>query len=778
MALEGISNTNKLAVLSNMAYSCLKENESKGTSKDRIKASLEIAKGEFKNIGIDKLEYHSSNQDMFAVVDNSAKKLFVVYKGANAPGKGDLFHFSVPRVSRLMAATIFAQDAASKCQGYEVTTTGHSLGGIIAELVAHFSNYICESFYAGASNDPRKEVDLVNSFSSPNESFRAHHINWDPTSAGFHLEDKIYLPGSNELSARSMENFIRKVKDYNEKANPNPGGVDLTVPEIMNNEAFKWIKGVSFNGGRSYFQTKDNEIGINIGLFATALLIHYDPLIKCKILKFSLEPEDLKNPEGDYQLKKVWPDIVEGKDIIGNTFLGNIMYEADFLMKQMSLGIAVNRITGKQTPFAYPPELVSHGFGPSKFSNVQGSNCCRFWLEVKKIKACETDNSFSVEQITMCVKAKLMMINSSNELIDLEVQDVNDESYKFADKFTKLYDVIAQEYPIFEELKQVALANAIASWCWKKGIPMNIEKLQAIKKTQIIQNWEKRSPTIKGTQKTTTQSGKTVTTHIRSVVGGVNMPSLFDFKTNSTTGEQESCFSDKVFLIKQAMNSCKKVCNPLDIKCSCCHSNVEIDIIKKEKINDNYYCLQHHPLKCGRCNELVDGQNIKMNDVSYHKNCFLCLACPEPINDEHLDWQEYIIHPHCKEQLIKKLQAWEELRKNLHTVSKPAHQEEGSSERNLNSKKRPFGKKQEEEMKRILNGEEEKKEKAKKFKENDNENESLNHLKRKFPNLTEDILISLNHLKEMFPNYSEDNLIIVLNENKGDVNSAIDFLKP
>lgn len=53
----------------------------------------------------------------------------------------------------------------------------------------------------------------------------------------------------------------------------------------------------------------------------------------------------------------------------------------------------------------------------------------------------------------MGVEARQMEPDSTGMLVDRKVQDTNHRSYKFAEKFTQIYDQIAEEFPIFQRLK-------------------------------------------------------------------------------------------------------------------------------------------------------------------------------------------------------------------------------------------------------------------------------------------------------------------------------------
>ena len=56
---------------------------------------------------------------------------------------------------------------------------------------------------------------------------------------------------------------------------------------------------------------------------------------------------------GPYYKKVFYPDVIENKRILGGTRLGEEMFEADYLMKQMCLGYKPDN----KTKFDFPEEL-------------------------------------------------------------------------------------------------------------------------------------------------------------------------------------------------------------------------------------------------------------------------------------------------------------------------------------------------------------------------------------------------------------------------------------
>jgi hypothetical protein len=75
---------------------------------------------------------------------------------------------------------------------------------------------------------------------------------------------------------------------------------------------------------------------------ACALAVFCDKEIDCKNISFSLDPLVPSNPEGPFQKKVVWPDNeLSGHELLAGTEFAEIMFEADWIMKQLSLGIDV-----------------------------------------------------------------------------------------------------------------------------------------------------------------------------------------------------------------------------------------------------------------------------------------------------------------------------------------------------------------------------------------------------------------------------------------------------
>ena len=84
--------------------------------------------------------------------------------------------------------------------------------------------------------------------------------------------------------------------------------------------------------------------GIDLNDLGVALFVYCNEAVQSKNISFSLDAFDEKNPDGDFQKKVVYPDQQEGFELISGTHFAEIMFEADWVMKQLSLGIEVVRM--------------------------------------------------------------------------------------------------------------------------------------------------------------------------------------------------------------------------------------------------------------------------------------------------------------------------------------------------------------------------------------------------------------------------------------------------
>lgn len=215
---------------------------------------------------------------------------------------------------------------------------------------------------------------------------------------------------------------------------------------------------------------------------AVALKVMYDPKVLNKQISFSLDPLDEFNPEGPKQKKVFYPSIIEG------TNLGEDMFQADFLMKQISMGREVISLNPLETEnFELPESVQDMGlkseleYHDKKTNNV-GKEFRRYWIEnewIDSVRSNEKEkfitSSILFRSSKMKVLSRILEKDSQGKLIDAIVQDEHDPSYKFAKYFTMCYDELSRRFPIFQRMKQITAAIALARWMAERKVQVNME---------------------------------------------------------------------------------------------------------------------------------------------------------------------------------------------------------------------------------------------------------------------------------------------------------------
>lgn len=208
---------------------------------------------------------------------------------------------------------------------------------------------------------------------------------------------------------------------------------------------------------------------ITLEELAVALISVFSPTPQD--LRFSLDPADPKNPRGK------WLKAVYTPGFIGGTLFGKAMFEADWLLKQYSFGVSVDRngdvrkrestVQGFKSTADLWLEEQGHEYGRETWA--------RFWIVSEEMKLRQSGNSIYFDVAKMRVKAKRQVPDPSSPtgLRDVDIDEP--VATKFADLFTELYDEIAKESPEFERVRQLAKTVALAKWLKREGIPVDTD---------------------------------------------------------------------------------------------------------------------------------------------------------------------------------------------------------------------------------------------------------------------------------------------------------------
>lgn len=236
-------NVRMLAILCSISYLCLNnKKEDLEKSKVEVKNKLDIAKDLFMKCGMADVKLVDMDKD--TVVVRKDDELFAVFRGTEWNCR-DLFNdakialFDEATETRMNTAYNFIE-VQLKNEGLnwkDVTTSGHSLGGNIAQYIAKKKQCKCVSFNAAF---PITKVirQRIKSFfggvlsifghKSPKkkkyENIIGFHINGDFISCGEHLGERIDLDGPKicnqgligVMDPHKLSNFTQLVINYQE----------------------------------------------------------------------------------------------------------------------------------------------------------------------------------------------------------------------------------------------------------------------------------------------------------------------------------------------------------------------------------------------------------------------------------------------------------------------------------------------------------------------------------------------------------------------------------
>lgn len=145
-----------------------------------------------------------------------------------------------------------------------------------------------------------------------------------------------------------------------------------------------------------------------------------------------------------------------------NTSFGNVMFEADRLLKSLTLGI--DNCTGTS--------FKSHVHGYLSLHDRLGRNCeghfeNRMWFVPQKISLIESEDGKSVmfDDVKMQVLTEAQMDGQKTDFAPC---------IDFAKHFTDHYDEYAKEFPVLKDLKDLGKITAIVKWLKDNQIPFDI----------------------------------------------------------------------------------------------------------------------------------------------------------------------------------------------------------------------------------------------------------------------------------------------------------------
>ncbi|CAD8080245.1 unnamed protein product [Paramecium primaurelia] len=431
----------------------------------------------------------------------------------------------------------------------------------------------------------------------------------------------------------------------------------------------------------SFILKEEAETKIQIEDLITFLKVYYDPIQQVDDITFSLEPED-----NDEEMMRPFQNKIYSPEYLDRTNVGLVLYEADFLLKQMSLGIEVL----EREPLITKP-FVYGNLDIQPLYKLDPEYYARLFLKIGKLKLNILEDKHNnvhkleIEKIDIAVEARILNQQLNEEVI----QDENNGAQRFASQFTQLYDQIGQKYPIFIRLRQVLMANYLAKYMYEKGIPINYEFIENIFYQKLIPQEQlyRKSPTLKLYQEDEY--------HIIDLRGGIDSNSSqidnimknalnhLDENQNLQVVETNSEIIDAKFQRCDSVSSIStqasfEVINELKKKEKCMNCKKDLE---QCEIDQNKICKTCNNQKCSKCYKISNENLFKIQNEICCKECFKCYLCNKQNPNKIYDQKYY--HQNCFEQAKKQFELKKQMisyiKKTFGTKQKQADNNEKQS---------------------------------------------------------------------------------------------------
>lgn len=285
-----------------------------------------------------------------------------------------------------------------------------------------------------------------------------------------------------------------------------------------------------------------NSVPVDLDSFAVAVRAVSQgayPVVSIEEPMFEGTPEWGRQAVFTVRYGPYFTDPTDGQskvlDVASKTRFGWVMFEADRLMKCLSLG-ADNRDSTRRISSAVSGYRNLLDLGWQYRDVLPDQVTTRFWFNPKEIVIAPSPDGRSMELRRAAMQLSTETMFASNG----QVESTPDAEY-FATWFTQNYDAIAHEqvthdddgnaHKVFQELQQLAALVGIVKWIQENNIPMDLS---------FLENYEPRyfasapdyTPVIKATFKHTTPSWERTIT----ITGGVNYCHDLDFGLGGDPG--------------------------------------------------------------------------------------------------------------------------------------------------------------------------------------------------------------------------------------------------
>jgi len=252
---------------------------------------------------------------------------------------------------------------------------------------------------------------------------------------------------------------------------------------------------------------------------------------------FSLDPVDASSEfkKDSMQFKRFEPEWLAG------TSVGEVMFQADYHLKELSMGEYSQPVIGMKNCLDF-----------SQQDGVDKEWSGREWFIVRKADIALTEDQVLVPRVKMGIEAREQVLRG-DELVDVRTTRKSHPLVKYADSFTRNFDLIAERKSVIFHLRELAKASVMAKMLIDGGVNMQgpwfdlVGEVKEICPMEVPQLWNHREHSKivvnDGQVELADEDGQELH-HCQGLYGGVNfgleraavsMPSMISRGRLSTT---------------------------------------------------------------------------------------------------------------------------------------------------------------------------------------------------------------------------------------------------
>jgi hypothetical protein len=266
--------------------------------------------------------------------------------------------------------------------------------------------------------------------------------------------------------------------------------------------------------------TEDPATSLNVEYLALALQVRRqegrEPVFSLDPLDDASAPQDKRDA---WQTKRFEPAWLAG------TGVGEVLFQADFYLKELSMGEHVQPVVGMKSALEFSQEEKTEGRGKEWSA--------REWFVIRKAELLLGEDNVLMPGVEMAVEAREQVFGADGKYEDVPITRGDHPCVKYADDFSHYIDLIAERKSVVFHLRELAKCTVLAKFLTEQESNMEDYWLSiaaaAVENPgtccmKVPQVWnEKGFSNIQVTDGKIDDSVTSLTTKLHGVYGGVEL---------------------------------------------------------------------------------------------------------------------------------------------------------------------------------------------------------------------------------------------------------------